>query len=304
MIVIRSFADQVWTDLNSPTKEEVDSLILAQNINSNIAKDLLSPTPKQYAEESGNELTKAIYAVLHFPSFKHSHSLGLEQEIDFIITPKGLITARYDSIDALHHFAKKVEVQEIFNHDRDSHLFFGVMKEMYEFLFNEIEYMKDWIKEIEKNIFEGHEKEMVFVISNAGRNALSFKRIVGPHKGVLENLYEIGKNNFDAKFGKDARSLLGELDRLNSEIKNIGEMLDELRETNNSILSTKQNEIMKTFTVLAFITLPLSLIAATFGMSTSFIPIIDNENGFWMVLGLMLAVSLAMFAYFKYKKWI
>ena len=45
--------DQTWIDINSPSKEEADSLVLSQGIDPSVAKDLLSPTPKQYAKESG-----------------------------------------------------------------------------------------------------------------------------------------------------------------------------------------------------------------------------------------------------------
>ncbi len=300
MIVTRSFMDQVWTDLNSPTKEELDGLILAQNLDPLIAKDLLTPTPRQHAKEFSN----AIYAVIHIPIFKHAHSLNLEQEVDFIITEKGLLTTRYDSIDALHHFAKQIEVDEILNKENHSHLFFGLMREIYKFLFDEVEYTKDWLREIEKNIFQGREKNMVFDISEAGINLLSFKRVVGPHEAVWRNLKEIGTSHFGEKFGKDAKVLLEEAERLTLELGNISDMLDELRETNNSILSTKQNEVMKIFTILAFVTFPLSLIAAIFGMNTAFIPIVGTPNDFWIVVGFMFIVSLAMFSYFKYKKWI
>lgn len=292
--------DQVWTDLNSPTKEELDGLILAQNLDPLIAKDLLTPTPRQHAKEFSN----AIYAVIHIPIFKHAHSLNLEQEVDFIITEKGLLTTRYDSIDALHHFAKQIEVDEILNKENHSHLFFGLMREIYKFLFDEVEYTKDWLREIEKNIFQGREKNMVFDISEAGINLLSFKRVVGPHEAVWRNLKEIGTSHFGEKFGKDAKVLLEEAERLTLELGNISDMLDELRETNNSILSTKQNEVMKIFTILAFVTFPLSLIAAIFGMNTAFIPIVGTPNDFWIVVGFMFIVSLAMFSYFKYKKWI
>jgi len=300
MIITRTFKDQIWTDINSPTKEEIDSLILSQNIDPGIGKDLLSPTPKQYASESLN----AIYSVLHIPYFNHSHSLNIEQEIDFIITEKSLITARYDNIDALHYFAKQIEVNEILNKNNHSHLFFGLMKEIYESLFNEVDYIKDWMKEIEKNIFEGQEKKMVFSISAASRNLLNFKRIIDPHKTILLDIDHILKKNFGNKFDRDTKILIEELERLMTEIKDIGEMLDELRETNNSILSTKQNEIMKVLTIMAFITFPLSLIAAIFGMNTSFIPIVGLPNDFWIVITIMLLATLAMFAYFRYKKWI
>jgi magnesium transporter len=81
------------------------------------------------------------------------------------------------------------------------------------------------------------------------------------------------------------------------------ESLHELRETNNSLLTTKQNETMKKLTLLAFITFPLSLIASIFEMNTVDMPIVGLQHGFWIIIGGMTVVGLAMFWYFKYKKW-
>jgi len=33
-------------------------------------------------------------------------------------------------------------------------------------------------------------------------------------------------------------------------------------------------------------------------------PIVGALNDFWIIVGIMLAISIAMFFYFKYKKWI
>lgn len=295
----RSLGDQVWIDLSSPSKEEVDSLILVRNIDPIIAKDLLTPTPKQHIKEFDN----SIYAVLHIPSFKHSHSDNLEQEIDFIINEKGLITTRYDSIDALHQFAKQIEVAEILNKDNHTHLFFSVMKEIYEFLFNELDYIKDWIKEIEKNIFEGRENDMVFAISNASRNLLNFKRIVDPHQRVWLSLESIGGNIFGEKFEKETHLLLEEWERLLLEIKNISDMLDELRETNNSMLSTKQNEIMKKLTIIGSVLLPLTIVSQLFGLSIASFPLKNEPNAFWIILAIMATVMLISVIYAKIKRW-
>lgn len=300
MIITRPFMGEVWIDLNSPTKEELDSLILTEHLDPLIARDLLSPTPKQYAKEFEN----AVYAVIHLPIFRHSRSINLEQEIDFIILPNGVVTTRYDSIDALHHFAKQIEVDAILKKEKGGHLFFGITKEIYRFLFDEVEYMKDWVRDIEKNIFDGREKEMVFSISAASRNLLSFKRIVGPHELIWRSLISLEKLNLGEQFTKDAKILLEEWSRLLAEVKNLSEMIDELRETNNSILSTKQNEVMKFFTILAFIMLPLTLITSIFGMNTRYIPLIGIKHDFWIVLSGMGITSLVMYLYFKYKKWI
>lgn len=302
MTTIRSFMDQTWIDLNSPTKEEIDSLVLTQNTDPIIAKDLLSPTPIQHAQDR-DEL---IYAVLHIPTLKHSQSTSIikPQEIDFIISKNNLITARYDSIDALHYFAKKIEVNEILNRGENCHLFFGMIKEIYESITNELAYMEDWMKEIENDIFGGQEKAMVSAISNAGRSLLNFKRILDPHNDVLEFIREVGAEKFGNEFSIQTKILIDVWNRIMKIINNQIDLTTELRETNNSILSTKQNEIMKIFTILAFVTFPLSLVASIFGMNTLKTPIVGQPNDFWIIMGIMSIMSLAMFGYFKYKKWI
>lgn len=300
MTTTRSFMNQVWVDLNSPTKEEIDSLVLTQNINPIIAKDLLTPTPSQHAQDEG----QIIYTVLHIPTFKHPSSLCNSQEIDFIISGNGLITARYDSIDALHYFNKQIEVNEILSKNENSHLFFGMMKEIYKSMMDELAYLEDWVKEIEKNIFEGHEKTMVFAISSAGRNLLNFKRIIEPHGNIFEYLRETGGEKFGKKFEMDAKFLFEEWRRVMRIVNSQIDLVAELRETNNSMLSAKQNEIMKKLAVVGYILLPLTVITQLFSLSIRSFPFINNPNAFWIVLAIMAVVMLTTIVFAKIKKWL
>ncbi|MEK9185922.1 MAG: CorA family divalent cation transporter, partial [Patescibacteria group bacterium] len=79
--------------------------------------------------------------------------------------------------------------------------------------------------------------------------------------------------------------------------------IHELRETNNSLLSTKQNETMKMLTIIAFVTLPASLIASIFNMSTS-LPLVGQPYDFEIVVTMMIFASACTFLLFKYKKWL
>lgn len=301
MIKTYSNGEQTWTDISSPTKEELDSLIVAQDLDPLIAKDLSSPTPRQYVKL----FHSSIYTVFHIPVFVHKTGESFEQEVDFIISKNGLITTRYENIDSLHYFAKELEVEEVLDKKHsEPHLFFGLIRNIYKFLFNEIEYIKDLTKDVEKKMLQGKEKEMVFKISEIGRNLLTFERTVSSHKPLFDSLKEAGVKNFGDDFEKESENILIDWKKIMGDIKNTRDILNELRETNNSILSTKQNEIMKILTILAFITFPISVIATIFGMSGNYIPLINNPNGFWFILAFMFGMSVAMFLYFKYKKWI
>lgn len=300
MVTNRSFMGQTWIDLNSPTKEEVDSVAMTQSINPVTANDLIMPTPVQNAKEDES----SIYAVLHIPAFKYAHSSTSDiQEIDFVILKDVLITARYDSIDSLHYFAKQIEVSEILNKSQERFIFFDMMKEIYKAIENEMAYIDDWMREIEKNIFAGREKEMLFTISNAGRNLLNFKRTLDPHGDILEFIKSAGLQKFGSKFEAEATDLIHKWRRIIKRVSNQIDLAEEMRETNNSMLSAKQNEIMKQLAVIGALLLPLTIIGQLFGLSVRSFPLINHPYAFWMVIGLMLMVMLISLGFAKFKKW-
>jgi magnesium transporter len=52
------------------------------------------------------------------------------------------------------------------------------------------------------------------------------------------------------------------------------------------------------------LTAPLAVVAGIFGMSTSFVPLMNKPTGFWTVIGGMLALIVIMLLFFRHKKWI
>src|SRR4051812_9596231 len=90
----------VWIDLESPTRGEVQDVVNEFNIEPLVAEELLLPSSKPHTEFHG----AYIYLVLHFPALHHSHKTQ-EQEVDFVIGHKFLITTHYDTIDPLHNFS-------------------------------------------------------------------------------------------------------------------------------------------------------------------------------------------------------
>ena len=121
---------------------------------------------------------------------------------------------------------------------------------------------------------------------------------------MLDRLSLSGERFFGAEFSAHLRSGSGEYRRVEHALDNLHFSLSELRETNNSLLSTKQNEIMKTLTVLAFIVLPLTLISQIFGMNTSYLPVVGFPGDFWIVMGIMVCIGGAFFVYFKRRGWL
>lgn len=304
MINTYTYKKITWVDLESPTQSEVREVMEKHNIHPLIAEDLLSPTLKPKVDLYKDY----IYLILHFPALKHTHKLSHNQEMDFVIGKDFIITCRYDAIDALHKFSRVFEVNSVLDKsnmgDHAGFVFFYMLKELYGSIENEIEALEDKRMVVEGYVFDGKEKDMVLEISTMFKSLLDLRQALSSHGEVLSSFEVAGKKVFGEDFGYHLRTIIGEYYRVNAQVQNEFDSVKELRETNNSLLYAKQNEAMKVLAIMAFVTYPLSLIAGIFGMNTDKTPIVGHAQDFWIIIGIMLAMTVVFFWYFKHKHWL
>ncbi|MEK7134647.1 MAG: magnesium transporter CorA family protein [Patescibacteria group bacterium] len=292
-----------WIDLESPTQEEVRSLMKEFKIHPLVADEILSPTIRPKVDIYPDYL----YLILHFPIIEHRHGERADQEVDFILGKNFIITTHYETIDPLHEFSKLFEVNSIIDKSHvGAHagfVFFYLLKELYRALGGELDRLSILLERVEKSVFEGHEKEMVEAISHVNRDILNFRQAIRLHGNVLVSFEHASAKIYGDDFGYYIRAAIGEYQKIASALDGHRETISELRETNDSLLTTKQNETIKTFTIMAFITLPLSLIAGLFGMNVEHTPLVGIPGDFFIVMGIMLGTLIALFVYFKRKHW-
>jgi len=292
----------------SPSAGEVQEITQEYGLDPTLAHDLITPTSQPRAEKIGNHL----YLVLHFPTLQNGtgYVRANEQEVDFIIGEDVLITTRYDNLEAITEFRHVFSTQtdeddESILGDNPLSLFSLLARRLYRGVEGEITVVREKLEYIEKEIFEGYEKEMVQALSYAGRDILNLKQALDPHQEILHSLIEIVGSVFnDTDELRRLRTVENIYYRARRHVIRLWQTLTELRETNNSLLTTKQNEVMKVFTILAFVTFPLSLVASIFGMNIANMPFADNPHGFWIIIAIMLASTGAMFLFFKKRRWL
>lgn len=292
-----------WIDAENPTKDEAREIMEQFALSPEVAQDILLPTFK----DKISTFKDYVYLVLHFPAFKHTHSKSHRQEIDFVIGSDFIITNRYESIDAMEKYAKIFEVNSILDKNKteigSGEIFLAMMKTIYQSLSDELDSINYLLREAERNIFAGKEKEMVFELSNVGREIINFNHIIVPHGLILETLKTSSEKVLGKNFSLEIEEILNEYYKITKTLESVTEVLHELRETNNSLLSTKQNEIMKTLTIFTFFALPFGIITGFFQMNTRITPIVDNDYGWFMIVGLEIIVLITVYLIAKRKKW-
>lgn len=294
-----------WIDLESPTLEEVKSLMQEYLIHPLVAEELLKPTLRPKVDVYKN----LVYLILHFPIFDQVKKTSTSQEIDFIIGKNFLVTAHYKTIIPLHEIVKLFEVGILLREEKLSKntgvLAFFVIRQLYGFALRQLDHIQVKIDEIEENIFKGKEKETVETISMVRRDLLDFQRSIYGHDSILNSFALVGRKFFGPDFIHYTDIMMGELLRVKSLLENCKDTIESLHQTNDSLLTDKVNDIMRVLTIMAFVTFPLMLFAALFGMSNIVsMPIVGTKGDFWIILGIMLACASILLFFFKRKKWL
>lgn len=306
MIKQYSYKGLTWVDLENPSAEEVKEVIDSHKVDPVLAEDLLSPNPRARVEIFDDY----IYLVLNFPALRHSHKGSEEksQEVDFIIGKKMVITSRYDSVDPLHRFAKHFEANTILEKmdfgNNGGMLFYHMLRTMYESLGNELESIEENLKNIENKITAHSAKDMVVEISKVSRNLLDFKHVMSHHKDILMVFEKVSSPVFGSEYNQYARALVSDYQKVADTIRNDGELLAEVRSVNDSLLITRQNEVVKNFTVLAFMTFPLALFIDLITFPSDTNPILHMPYSFSITIAIVAIGIIGMFVIFKNKKWL
>jgi magnesium transporter len=294
----------VWVDLESPNQEELSQIINEFGIHPLVSEELISPSLKPKVDLYKN----FIYLILHFPTLGRAEKANASTEIDFIIGKNFLITTRYGQVDALHNFSKSFEVNSILDKtdmgDHAGFLFLYMVRAIYQSLIHQLDSIHESIKDIENKIFSGHEREMVMEISKMSRNLLDFKTATDMHKDVLESFEIAGKKFFGSDFDYYLRVILEEYYKTENAIRSNSELVSELRNTNDSLLNARQNEIMKTITIIIFLFLPFSVITGFFQMNTANTPFVGQIYDWFIIVGIEMSLAVILYILARSKKWL
>ncbi len=307
MTYTHTYRGVVWIDLERPTDDEVTSLVKRYGLHPLIGEELKMTTSLAKVEF----YDEYFLAVLTLPvrERKGEGNEIIERQVDFVVGKNFLITCRTETIEQLEYFGKIFEANTILNKDEKiehaGFLFYYMVKKIYSGMIEDLENIKDSITGAEKHIFKGDERDMVEVLSDLSRELIDFKQTARAHRDIWEKMVEnVDKSIFGGSFSSYMRDIRDQFNIIHEFIGNARELLNDLRETNDSLLNTKQNDIIKLLTMVTFIGYPALLIAAIFTIPAANIPIIGNSSDWTILMIITLIITGSVWWFLKRKSWL
>lgn len=292
-----------WVDIKNPTEEDIKYLKREFNLHPLVLGELIPPSHRPKVES----YKKYLFMVFHYPVYSKEKRETKPRELDIIVTKNVLITSHYKSLIPLKILFDKCnlypEVRKKYMNWGAGYLLFFLLNEFWNNCLIKLDRIDFKIENIEKEIFHGKEKEMVTEILLVKTDIINFWRIVEPQGETLESLSKEGVTFFGEKLVPYFSDIIGIYSQTSNSLQTYKETILALEDTNQSLLSTKINEIMRVLTIFSVILLPLTLIASIWGMNI-ILPFNNSQFGFPIILLIMLFLIGVMMIYFRKKKWL
>jgi magnesium transporter len=159
------------------------------------------------------------------------------------------------------------------------------------------------ISDIEDDIFDSDTRRIVQNISWVRRDIIALRRIIRPQVSIIANLEERNRpfisEDLDEYFG----DIYDHITQVRDILDEHYEIIADLSEATDSLISFRINEVMRTSTVISVVLLPLTLISSVYGMNVP-LPLDANPYAFLIISGLMVAVLVSMLLYFRHRRWL
>lgn len=128
------------------------------------------------------------------------------------------------------------------------------------------------------------------IIVNLRRNLLRMKRYYQQLQSIINQVF-------------NEEALSNHITQLLNTVENLQELTIQARETYQGQIGIQQNDLMKLFTIITTIFMPLTVIVGWYGMNFDTMPELHWPYGYLYVIALSILVSSICVLIFKWKKW-
>jgi magnesium transporter len=254
-----------------------------------------------------DEYPDYLFVVLHFPAYDKAIQRLNAAELDVFLGADFLITLPNVELLPVTRLFRRCEEDEELRHELFSkgsgYLFYHVLDDLFDYCFPILDKIGYKLGSLEDDVFEGRSEEVVRDLSNAKQEIISYRKIIKPERSTLRQL----ERNVERFLPQDLEVYFDDIvdaaERIWDLLDNFKEVVEALEDTNESVISHKQNDVLRVLTVFSVILLPLTLISGIFGMNVHF-PGFGTSVAFWSVIGMMAATVVVLIAFFRYKRWL
>jgi magnesium transporter len=292
-----------WIHLVAPDAEQATTLAERYGWHALDVEDVLSKRQRPKIDD----YPEYLFSVLHFPVFDKTVQRLNAGELDLFLGPDYLVTLpTVELLPVTRLFQRCLDdeaLRESLFGKGSGYLLYHVLDDLFDYCFPILDKIGHKLDSIEDEMFEGRAEDVVRDLSNVKQEIISYRKIIKPERSTLRLLERHVPRYLPEDLEIYFDDIVDAAERIWDLLDNYKEVVEGLEQTNESVISHRQNDVLRILTVFSVVLLPLTLISGIFGMNVDF-PGFGTAGAFWGVIGVMIGLAVGLVGFFRYKRWL
>ena len=246
-----------------------------------------------------------ILLILKMLYYDEKEGQSKAEQISLVLGPNWVISFQENEGDVFDTIRERIRSDKgrIRKMEAD-YLVYALIDAVVDNYFAVLERIGEKIEEIEEAIVANPSPVTLQAIHDLKRQMILLRKSVWPLREVISRL-----ERWESKLIKKStdiflRDVYDHTIQVIDAVETFRDMLSGMLDIYMSSVSNRMNEVMKVFTIIATIFIPLTLVAGIYGMNFRYMPELEWVWGYPFILLLMLALGIMMLFYFRRRKWI
>jgi magnesium transporter len=289
----------VWVALRDPSPAEIEEMREEFDLHELAVEDASHGHQRPKIEEYGDSL----FAVLQ-PIELKDDELGVG-EVDIFVGPNYILSTRVSSDRGFADVRARCEREpELLRHGA-AYVFYALMDKVVDRYFPVLDALETELETVEEQIFvKNAARSNIEALYDLKRKLMTLKHAVDPLMEAVGKLYGGRVPMICAGMGEYFRDVFDHLQRLHATIEGIRDMQTTAIQVNLGMISLNETEVTKKLAAWAAIIAVPTLIAGIYGMNFKYMPEYDLLFGYPIAIGVMIAIDVALYFWFKKIRWL
>ena len=295
-------AVSLWVDLVEPTPEEGQQ-ILADTFHFHplAIEDALSQRNFPKIESYNTYL----YVILHGIDFRVQEHWFATRDIDFFLGENYLVTVHDGHSRSIEKLKELCQEHTRILQEGPVALMHRIVDSMVDNYEPELDALEREMDTLEEQAVLGSGDNLMRPILDVKRDLAALRRVLIPQRDAVGRLARREFPMISDEMAYRFRDIYDHLMRYADEATMFQDRMTGVLEGYLSAISNRLNVVMKVLTVVSTIVLPMTVLTGLWGIN---VPLPHFPGGdaaqFWWLVGIMLAITVAMLATFRWKRWI
>ncbi|HEY0104745.1 MAG TPA: magnesium transporter CorA family protein [Rhizomicrobium sp.] len=299
----------VWVDLHNPTPEEIANACEQCRLRIPTREELDEIETSSRLQADGDTLTMSLPITPYHPGVE-----PVTAPIGFVLTPKLLVTVRFDELHTFHKVGEKIGKDS--NNYTSAQIFTQLAESIVDYAADKLEHIQSDTRKVSRGVFHRSPKgrhnvsrknwmlrETLISLGDMGERLSEIRETLLTLQRALPFVADRGAKWIGDDVALRLKTATTDIQSLNDFETHLTDKVQFLLDATLGFINNEQNDMFKVLTIASVVGIPPVFVAGLYGMNFHDMPELSWPHGYAFGWALIIVSTIIPVAWFKWRGW-